>query len=266
MDQGSYSGLGATFDSVAELYHRVRPGYPVELFDDLAIETGLGAGAMVVEIGAGTGQATRRLLERGWSVTALEPGPMLAAVARRTLTGVGAVAVVVSPFEQWERHGRRYDLIVAATSWHWLDAQVAYRKAAETLRPGGHLAIVATDHVLPSDGDEFFRDIQVAYEQVGMGDGQGGPKPPEAIQAPDVEAMAGSGFFATPIVHRYLWSRSYTTDEYLTLLSTYSNHIAARPEQRNTLSTRIRDLIEARPSATIRKHYLNTLQVARRLD
>jgi SAM-dependent methyltransferase len=266
MAQGSYSGLGATFDMVAEPYHRIRPGYPAGLFEDLAIETGLGAGAMVVEIGAGTGQATRRLLERGWSVTALEPGPALAAVARRTLTGVGDLDVVVAPFEQWQRNGRRYDLIVAATAWHWLDAHVAYRKAAETLRHGGHLAIVATDHVLPSDGDELFRDIQHAYEQVGMGDGQGGPEPPEAIQAPDVEAIASSGLFATPTVHRYLRSRSYTTDEYLTLLSTYSNHIAARPEQRNTLFTRIRDLIEARPSATIRKHYLNTLQVARRLD
>ena len=104
MAQGSYWGLGATFDVVADLYHRIRPGYPAGLFEDLAIETGLHAGAMVVEIGAGTGQATRRLLERGWSVTALEPGPALAAVARRTVTGVGDLNVVVAPFEQWERN------------------------------------------------------------------------------------------------------------------------------------------------------------------
>ena len=43
-----------------------------------------------------------------------------------------------------------------------------------------------------------------------MGDGQGGPKPPEAIAAPDVEAIGGSGFFAQPIVHRYVWSQDYT--------------------------------------------------------
>jgi hypothetical protein len=137
------------------------------------------------------------------------------------------------------------------------------------LRDGGYLAIIATDHVFPLDGDELFRDVQLAYEQVGMGDGQRGPEPlepPEAIVAPDVEAIVSSGLFAASIVHRYLWSRDYTADEYLALLSTYSNHIAAPPEQRETLFTRIRELIEARPSATIRKHYLNTLQVARRLD
>jgi hypothetical protein len=49
------------------------------------------------------------------------------------------------------------------------------------------------------------------------------------------------------------------------VLSTYSNHIAASPQQRETLFTGIRALIAGRPSATVRKHYLNTLQIARRI-
>ena len=120
--------------------------------------------------------------------------------------------------------------------------------------------------MLPPDGDDFFREVERVYEEVGMSDGQGGPGPPEAIEAPDVEAMLGSGFFAPPIVHRYVWSQDYTAGEYLALLSTYSGHIAASPRQRETLFTGIRELIDARPSATVRKHYLNMLQIARRLD
>ena len=100
MAQEPYSALASTFNQVARLYHRVRPGYPVELFDDLAGETGLGGGASVLEVGAGTGQATRGLLERGWGVLALEPGPDLAGVARQALRGVGDVEVVVSTFER----------------------------------------------------------------------------------------------------------------------------------------------------------------------
>jgi hypothetical protein len=98
-----------------------------------------------------------------------------------------------------------------------------------------------------------------------MSDGQSSQEPPEAIWPPDVEAIVRSGFFAPPIVHRYLWSRNYTSDEYLALLSTYSNHIAARPAQRDALFARIRKLIDAQPSASIRKDYLNIMQVARRL-
>ena len=268
MAEEPFSGLAATFDQTAQLYLRMRPGYPAQLFDDLARVTALGTRAMVLEIGAGTGQATRGLLERGWSVVALEPGPALAALARQALRGIGDVDVVVSAFEQWEGHGQQFDLVLAATSWHWLDARDAYRRTAEMLRDEGYLAIIATDHVFPPEGDELFRDVQAAYEQVDLTVGHRGSEPlepPEAILPPHVEAMVSSGFFGPPTVHRYLWSRDYTADEYLALLSTYSNHIAARPEQREMLFNRIRELIQARPSATIRKHYLNTLQVAPRL-
>jgi ubiquinone/menaquinone biosynthesis C-methylase UbiE len=50
--------LGRTFDEDAELYDRARPGYPPELFDDLAEVAGTGPGCRVLEVGAGTGKAT----------------------------------------------------------------------------------------------------------------------------------------------------------------------------------------------------------------
>ena len=260
-----YAGLATTFDTVAELYERVRPRYPAVLFDDLALSAGLAPGARVLEIGAGTGQATRGLLERGWNVVALEPGRELAAVARRVLAGRGDVEVVVSPFEAWEPRGREpFDLVLAATSWHWLDQRTAFSRAADLLRPGGSLAIVATEHVAPPDGDDFFRVVERVYDEVGMGDGRGGPVPAEQVPAPDVAAMAASGRFGPPVVHRYVTSREHTAEEYLALLSTYSGHIAATPQQRATLFAGIRELIAARPSGTVRKHELNLLQVARR--
>lgn len=256
-------GLATTFDSAAELYEQTRPGYPDQLFADLARSTALHTtDARVLEIGTGTGQATRGLLARGWSVVGLEPGPELAAVARRVLAGHGEVTIVGSPFERWQSGGEPFDLVFAATSWHWLDPRVAYRRAAELLRPGGHLAIVATEHVSPSDGDPFFQQVQRIYIETGMGGGLSGPQPPEAIPAPDVAAITDSGFFAPPIVHRYVWSQDYTAEQYLAVLSTYSGHIAAPHRQREALFTGIRDLIASRPSGTVRKHYLNTLQLA----
>jgi hypothetical protein len=86
----TYGALAQTFNSAAELYERARPRYPDQLFADLAATTGLGGRpARVVEIGPGTGQATRGLLGQGWRVHALEPGRELAAVARRVLAGQG---------------------------------------------------------------------------------------------------------------------------------------------------------------------------------
>ena len=89
--------LRAIFDEDAELYDRARPGYPAELMEDLRSFAGLGPGSTVIEIGPGTGQATRGLLAQGWRVVALEPGRELAAVARRVLAGQGDLVIEPKP-------------------------------------------------------------------------------------------------------------------------------------------------------------------------
>ena len=77
--------LGRVFNEVAELYDRVRPTYPDELFADLATVTGIDVGSAVLEVGCGTGRATRSLAALGYVVTAVEPGTDMAALARVAL-------------------------------------------------------------------------------------------------------------------------------------------------------------------------------------
>ena len=98
--------LGRVFNEVPELYDRVRPGYPDELFADLATITRLDERSSVLEVGCGTGQATRSLAALGCSVTAIEPGADMAALARRRLATFGNVTVETSTFEEWDDRGR----------------------------------------------------------------------------------------------------------------------------------------------------------------
>lgn len=114
-------GLGQVFDEIPELYDRVRPTYPGELFAELVTITGLSPHSRVLEVGCGTGPAARSPAALGFSVTAVEPGTAMAALARKKPVGFGNVAVVNSTFEQWEQRGRRFDLLVAASAWHWID-------------------------------------------------------------------------------------------------------------------------------------------------
>src|SRR5262249_30976678 len=130
--------LRRTFESVADRYERARPTYPDRLFDDLVALAQLEPGARLLEIGCATGKATRPLLERGFSVVCVELGGELAEQARRNLAG-HQVEVNVTPFESWEGERESFDLVFAATAWHWVDPEVRYRKAHEQLRPGGHL-------------------------------------------------------------------------------------------------------------------------------
>jgi 16S rRNA A1518/A1519 N6-dimethyltransferase RsmA/KsgA/DIM1 with predicted DNA glycosylase/AP lyase activity len=88
----------SAFDEVAELYDAARPGYPAELFTDLASITDCQRGSALLEVGAGTGQATEGLARRGFHVVAREPGPNLAAFARRRLARWPNVQVVTRRF------------------------------------------------------------------------------------------------------------------------------------------------------------------------
>ncbi len=97
--------LSAGFDEAAEVCQRTRPVCPPQLFDDLIGLAGLSPGNRVVEIGCGTGQATVPLAERGMAVTAVEPGPNLAAIARRRLAGFPTTDVLTASFEDWQPRG-----------------------------------------------------------------------------------------------------------------------------------------------------------------
>src|SRR5450755_4808422 len=94
--------LGRVFNEVPELYDRVRPTYPDELFDDLVAITGMAGQSSVLEVGCGTGQATRSLAALGYSVIAVEPGAGMAALARLRLAAFRNVEVENSAFEEWD--------------------------------------------------------------------------------------------------------------------------------------------------------------------
>jgi SAM-dependent methyltransferase len=247
--------LRTTFAEVAELYDRARPGYPPQLFDDLVVLAGLRTGARVLEVGCGTGQATRDLAARGLDVTCVELSSDLAAVARRN---VPAAEVVVANFETWEPE-RTFDTIVAFTAFHWLDPELRYRKCA---RLAPVLCVIGTHHVLWPDGDPFFAEVQEDYRAVSRAEDPGDPPgPPESV-APLRDEIEASGVFEHVAERRYVWDLEYDAQSYVDVLDTYSGHRALDDERRNDLYDRIRRRIESRPGGVVRKTYLTTLDVA----
>ena len=123
-------------------YHATRPGYPDWVFDALCERCHLGHGTATFEIGAGTGTATRRLLDLGANpLLAIEPDPRLASFLRETIRDQ-ALSVAVSAFEDAAVATATFDLGVCATAFHWLDQDVALMKVADLLRPGGWWAMV----------------------------------------------------------------------------------------------------------------------------
>lgn len=255
--------LRRTFETVAGLYDAARPSYPAALFEDLVEIARLRPGDRLLEIGCATGKATRPLLERGFQVVCVELGEQLAAHARRNLAGL-PVELHVGRFEAWDARPEPFDLVYAATAWHWLDPDVRFRKAHLHLRPGGHLAFWAAEHAFPAGFDPFFTGIQEVYGAIGERHEDDWPPPPPD-QVPDERpAIEASGLFEDVEVRRYVWDRYYSADEYVALLDTFSGHIAMEPAKREHLYREIRRRIGARPDARVRRHWLAILHVARR--
>lgn len=223
--------LGLVFDDDAEGYDRARPSYPPAVVE--AVPRG-----RLLEVGCGTGKLTKDLVARGDDVLGVEPGPNMAALARRY------APVEVATFEAWDPKGRTFDAVVAATSWHWVDPDIGRRKA---LAVAPVLAVVHTHHVLPDDGDDLFRHQHVAYGRW-EDDDQGPPPHPD-----DVPLAEGS-------VLRELVAVTYAPDDLLAVLDTYSGHRALDPERRAGLYADLRSLM----GATVTKHYLFEVALTRR--
>jgi SAM-dependent methyltransferase len=257
---GERDRLRTTFDEVAELYDRARPRYPDELVDDVVALAGLRRGDRVVEIGPGTGQATIALAEHGLAVVAVELGDALAAVARRNLERYGSVEIRTGDFESVELPPGSFDAVVAFTSFHWLDPETRLERCAQLLRPGGALAVVVTQHVLPEGGDPFFVAVQDTYAAAGE---KRVERPPRPEEVPDIrDELVAGGRFGAVEVRRYVRDVEYDADAYIDVLETYSGHRALEPATRERLYGDIRGLIGPR---TIRKSYLFVLHVARRV-
>ncbi|MFI0775995.1 class I SAM-dependent methyltransferase [Streptomyces sp. NPDC021212] len=139
MSSPPHSALASSFNAVAAQYAAARPGYPPALFEALEEVTGRPlAGAEVLDVGAGTGIATRLLAEHGARVTAVEPGAGMAAQLRTSAPGLRLIRgdADALPF----RAGIA-DLITYAQSWHWTDPRRSVPEALRVLRPGGALAM-----------------------------------------------------------------------------------------------------------------------------
>jgi SAM-dependent methyltransferase len=247
--------LRAPFDRVAELYDRARPTYPSDLIDDVAA-----LGPRVLEIGPGTGQATRALAERGAQVTAVELGKSLAELARRN---VPQAEIVNADFERWDPESADFDAIVAFTSFHWIDPVLKYVKAARLLRPGGALAVVETEHVQVEGGDTISAEMQEDYDAIVPSPGN--RPPPYVHEVGDLRAeFETGGLFRDVEVRRYRCDVDYTADEWTDVLRTYSDNIARDPETMRRLLDRIHARIDSRPGRRATKHYLFTLTLGRR--
>ncbi|WKG05047.1 class I SAM-dependent methyltransferase [Mycolicibacterium sp. HK-90] len=156
-----------SFGSEAAAYERGRPSYPPEAIDWL-----LPDGAHdVLDLGAGTGKLTTRLVERGLDVIAVDPIPEMLELLSNSLPDTPAL---LGTAEEIPLADNSVDAVLVAQAWHWFDPERAVKEVSRVLRPGGRLGLVWNTrderlgwvkdlgHIIGPEHDPFNNEVTLA--------------------------------------------------------------------------------------------------------
>ncbi|MCP2313493.1 class I SAM-dependent methyltransferase [Kitasatospora paracochleata] len=231
-----------SFGAIAAAYERYRPGYPPELFDLVAGYAGRPL-RTALEIGAGTGKATRLFAARGVAVTATEPDPAMLAELRRHVPA--EVRTVRAAFED-VRPDETYGLVYAAAALHWTDPEGRWSRTAALLEPGGVFASFGGP-VRPADPavEEAVRTARAPFLDSDDIPSPDGTPPDRAMQWPGTELLRSPWFtdVRQSVQERRL---TVTARAYVGHLSTVSAYLMLPPRTREQAFERIAAVLPAR--------------------
>lgn len=235
------------FERSPEPYLRARPGYPAELWALLAQLGVAREGARVMDIGAGTGQATGPLLQQGAEVDAVEPGKGLASLLRKQFP---AVHVQERTAEAASYPARAYDGVVCATALHWFDLAVALPQFRQCLRPGGRLVPFWNVFFDPHAEPTPFREV--------INTMFGGPPMTKGTPLDETHwssALTEDGLFDLDAVHTWRWTHRMSSQQVHDLLSTFNGWTGDQIDIATNAAQRL--------GGTITEHYTTIAYVCR---
>lgn len=248
-------------------YDDIRPPYPEPVYEFLMTTGALRAHASTLEIGAGSGLATRRLLDYGANpLTLVEPdtrfAPLLTSLVKLYKAEVRFIA---RPFEEAVLPRRHYDLVAAATSFHWILPSVGLPKVAEVLKPGGYVALwwhVFGDVEREDPYHEATRTILQPLSSSPSG------APDTVPFALDTQArfkdFSSSGQFEPPEYAAYRWTLVLNTIQVGALYATFSSISRLPAEQRNIILHQLMEVAEKRFGGTVERNMVSPVYVAKR--
>jgi len=243
------------FDEIVVNYDKVRWDYPDELFVDAIHYSGQDNCKQAIEIGAGTGKATTPFLNAGYAVTAVELGANMSVFLRDKFKENTNFNIITSTFEDARLEDNSYDLIYAASAFHWIDAEIGCPKVIRLLKNGGAF-VLFRNNVYRQEGNSLDAAIDTVYEKyyysyytrydrpIGIGKMayEDFLKPEEIHRGFRFNSLEQYGF--TDITMKlYNGSRVYDADEYISLMDTMSDHRALPDKNRAALYTGIKDAI-----------------------
>lgn len=260
------NGLNWTFDTVADTYEKLRPGYVDELYQAIFEYKPINNLSRVVEIGIGGGQATLPFLKTGCKLTAVDYGENFCEICREKFKEYSNFSAVSGKFEDIDM-GNEYDLIYSASAFHWIPEEIGYKKVYDMLKKEGVFARFA-NHPYRDKGkpelsakmDRIYADYYYKYHNK-----EANPLVEYTEQQAHDRAMIAEKYGFKDIEYKLFYrTRTFTAKEYIMLLGTYSDHIAIEEHIRNEFFSKIENAIN-KYGGEITIYDTIDLQLARKL-
>lgn len=229
------------FGEIADLYDEVRPEYPRQMAADVLEWSELPEDARLLEIGCGTGKATRLFAPYGHSMTCIDPAGGMLDVARRTCAEFPKVEFAEAKFEEWTLPGTPFDLVYSAQAFHWIEPVSGLRQVADALRSGGAFSLFwhvssRPDTPLRRALDDVYAKFRSKLKSPARGEKNTKLWP---------EVVRDSGHFTDIETGKYEWVAEYDADTWVRLLQTHSNHRSLAPSDLGQLLSGVRAAIKA---------------------
>lgn len=255
-----------TFDAVAPIYEKLRPGYCPQLYQMIFDYSGVDAASNVMEIGIGGGQAAPPFLQTGCRLTAVELGENFSQLCKEKFRAYPKFQMITGRFEDADLEEGAYDLIYAASAFHWIPEEVGYSKVFSLLRPGGSFARFANHPFRGKGNPALCEEMDRIYERYYYRYYQKPPKKPveyteeEAKRRAAIAERYGFRDIRHALFHR---TRVLSAAEYRMLLGTYSDHIAIEEKIREEFFASVEKAVERRGGAIAIDDVMD-LQLARK--
>ena len=207
------------FKTVISDYEYGRPQYPVEVYEEIRRFSGIDSTAEILEVGAGTGQATDQFVAHGHKLDLLEVSDEQVCYLESKYSDCPNVTVLKDYFEDYTAL-KAYDLIYSATAFHWIKCENGYPKAWRMLRKGGTLAVfwnVFFDMYHCGNVYDELNELKKIYlpeETLGL--------TIDEIKEKRIKQITVGGYFGRPEYLEFRTTELYDRARFLAYLKTYS--------------------------------------------
>lgn len=240
-------GNNHVFKDVIADYEIARPGYPIELFNDIVDFSALKNDAKILEIGSGPGQATDYFVKNQYSITGLEIEEKQVQYLSEKYSEFHKFNSICSSFEEYDGLSETYDLIFSATAFHWIKPEVGYPKAYTLLKKNGVIAVFWHMSSIIEPKTEMLIEIRNIYRNLAPEfDNYISLDEAEDLHKLRISEIQTNNLFDRPVSMVYRWDDEYTTERYLRLINSISDFHDLDADKEKAILETVGDYIDSK--------------------